>query len=288
MSVLGRVGIWTRQLDARPIAEAQECAAELEALGYRSLWIPEAIEREVLSHATLLLSATERLVIATGVARLQSRSAWATALARRALIERFPGRFVLGLGVSHERIVERMFGLQYERPIDAMRAYLDALAELDVTASDVVIAALGPKMMNLAAERCGGAHTYMAPVEHTAWARSVLGATPLMPSIKVVFDTDTARAREVARGSVGPTLRMPAYRQNLLRLGYDDDDVAREPSDRVIDALVAVGDVDAIRRRVSEHLAAGADHVCVEVLTGDDTTVPMAAWRELAPALIGI
>jgi probable F420-dependent oxidoreductase len=282
---VGRVGIWTRQLDTQPIARAQECAAELEALGYRTLWIPEAIEREVLSHATLLLSATDQLVIATGVARVQSRSAWATALTRRALDERFPGRFVLGLGVSHERIVERVLAQGYERPVDQMRSYLDALASFGVVASDVVIAALGPKMMALASERAGGAHTYMAPVEHTAWARSVLGATPLMPSVKVVLDPDADRAREWARGAVGPTLRMPAYRQNLLRLGYSEDDVAREPSDRVVDALVAGGDVDSVRRRVAAHLDAGADHVCIEVLTGDDTTVPMAAWRELAPAL---
>ena len=285
MNVLGRVGIWTRQLDAQPITRAQECAAELEALGYRTLWIPEAFEREVLSHATLLLSATDQLVIATGVARIQSRSAWAAALTRRALEERFPGRFLLGLGVSHERIVERVLGQGYERPVDHMRAYLDELASFGVVASEVVIAALGPKMMGLAAERSGGAHTYMAPVEHTAWASTVLGATPLIPSVKVVLDSDADRARESARSSVGPTLRMPAYRQNLIRLGYTEDDVAREPSDRVVDALVVGGDVDTIRRRVAAHLDAGADHVCIEVLTGDDTTVPMAAWRELAPAL---
>jgi probable F420-dependent oxidoreductase len=288
VNALGRVGIWTRQLDSQPITRAQECAAELEALGYRSLWIPEAIEREVISHATLLLAATGRLVIATGVARVQSRSAWATALTTRALNERFPGRFVLGLGVSHERIVERMLGQAYERPVDVMRSYLDALEALDVEPSDLVLAALGPKMVGLAAERAGGAHTYMAPVEHTAWARSVLGTTALLPSLKVVLDLDADRARDVARGSVGPSLRLPAYRQNLVRLGYADDDLTPQPSDRVVDALVACGDVGTICQRVSAHLAAGADHVCVEVLTGDDTTVPMDAWRELAPALTAL
>jgi len=293
-SNLGRVGLWTRQLDGVPGAAAQDAVAEVEALGYGCVWIPEAVRREVISHATLLLAGSSRVVIATGIARVHARAAQAAALAQVLLDDRFPGRFVLGLGVSHQIVVERMMGQHYGKPLDVMSSYLDAvdvaLHAAQDSAGDAthhrVIAALGPKMMALAAARAGGAHTYMAPVEHTRWARSVLGPRAMLaPAVKVVLDTNLVRAGEIARSSIGPTLRTPAYSGNLGRFGYTDDEIGRDPSDRVVDALVCCGDVAAIVARVREHLDAGADHVCVEVLTGDDTTVPLAAWRELAPAL---
>lgn len=296
MTALGRVGIWTRQLDSQPVGRAQDIAAELEQLGYPTLWIPEVVEREVLTHAALLLAATERLVVATGVARVHVRSAWATARAQLALTDRFPERFLLGLGVSHRIVVERTLGERYDPPLETMRAYLDALDDtlagqhaVAPPPSERVLAALGPKMLRLAAERSRGAHTYLAPVEHTAWARAVLGDGPLLvPAVKVVLDTDAERARTVARASVGSTSRAPAYRDNLLRLGFTDDDLGRQPSDRLVDALVACGDVEAIVARVADHLSAGADHVCIEVLTGDDTTVPLPAWRQLAAGLFAL
>jgi probable F420-dependent oxidoreductase len=297
MITLGRVGLWTRQLDAQPVARAQELAAEIEALGYRTLWIPEAVEREVLTHAALLLAATDRLVVATGVARIHARSAWATALAQVTLDERFPNRFLLGLGASHPAVIERSLGRPYGKPLAEMSAFLDAL---DVTLAapratnpteppERVLAALGPKMMALAAERAGGAHTYLSTVAHTAWARSVLGPGPVLaPAVKALLDTDPERARDATRAQLGMPLRLPAYRDNMLRFGFEEGELGRTPSDRVVDALVAHGDVDAIAARVAEHLAAGADHVCVEVLTGDDTTVPLDAWRRLAPALVAL
>jgi probable F420-dependent oxidoreductase len=212
------------------------------------------------------------------------------------LAERFPGRFLLGLGASHRAVVERLMGQEYGSPLAVMSAYLD---DIDTTIErhrtrpavppSRLLAALGPKMLELAARRSSGAHTYMAPVEHTRWARQTLGPSPLLsPAIKVVLSDDRGRSREVARWSVGSTLRSPAYRSNLRRFGFSGEELIGHLSDRVVDALVACGDESAAVDRVREHLDAGADHVCVEVLTGDDTTAPMDAWRRLAPALIEI
>ncbi|HEX2384006.1 MAG TPA: TIGR03620 family F420-dependent LLM class oxidoreductase [Acidimicrobiales bacterium] len=294
MPALGRVGIWTRQLDTQPASQAQDAVAELEALGYPTVWIPEAVEREVISHAALLLSASSTIIVATGIANIYARAPRTIALAQLLLAERFEGRFLLGLGVSHPAVVERRLHQSYERPVEAMRSYLKALDhELSAphpapprTTPSRVLAALGPRMVSLAAERSAGAHTYLAPAAHTAWARDLLGESALLaPAVKVVLDRDASRAREVARTSVGPILRVPAYRENLRRVGFSDGDVEGGPSDRLVDALVAVGDIDAVMTRLKEHLDAGADHVCVEVLTGDDTTVPRQQWSELAPAL---
>ena len=294
MAKLGRVGIWTRQLDAQRAAGAEDVAAELEALGYASLWIPEAVEREVVSHATLLLAATSTITVATGIANVHARAPRAAALAQLMLTERFPERFVLGLGVSHPVVVERVLGQPYGSPLTVMSDYLDALDAVlaaphpapPAKPPERVLAALGPKMLSLAAERSLGAHTYLAPVAHTEWARERVGPGVLVaPAIKAVFDTDASRARAIGRSSIAPTARNPAYRTNLLRFGFNDADLGSEPSDRVVDALIAWGDTSAIEARVRDHLDAGADHVCVEVLTGDDTTLPTEAWRELAPAL---
>jgi probable F420-dependent oxidoreductase len=291
---LGRVGIWTRQLDEQPGMAAEKAVTELEALGYRSVWIPEGIHREVISHATLLLAATDSITIATGVARVHARAPYAAALAQRFLAERFPGRFVLGLGVSHPFIVEGLLGQNFEHPMATMRAYLDAMDATragppDTTDAPRVLAALRPKMLALAADRAAGAHTYLSPVEHTAWAREVLGrGAVLAPAIKVVLRDHHDDPLAVARGALAPSLRLPTYATSLLGFGFDEEDLAGDLSERLVHALVAIGDDDAVLRRVEEHLTAGADHVCVEVVTGDDTTVPLEAWRRLAPALTSL
>jgi len=290
-AALGRVGIWTRQLDRQHGTVAEKAVAELEVLGYRSVWIPEAVHREVISHATALLASTASITVATGIARVHERTPHATALAQRFLADRFPGRFVLGLGVSHPLVVERLLGKTFEKPLTMMRDYLDAMDATvggppDTTDAPRVLAALRPKMLELAADRAAGAHTYLSPVEHTAWARGILGpGAMLAPAIKVVLSADHDDPMGVARQSLKPSLRLPTYATSLLEFGFDDDDLAGDLSDRLVEALVAIGDVDAVVRRVEEHLAAGADHVCVEVLTADDTTVPVEAWRRLAPAL---
>ncbi len=292
---MGRVGIWTGQLDTQPGAEAERSAAELEAMGYRSVWIPEAIHREVLTHATALLGATSRLVVATGIARIHARSAQATALAQRFLAGRHPGRFVLGLGVSHPLVVERVLGQRYERPVETMRRYLDAIdaarggERLPPDAAPRVLAALGPRMLRLAAERSAGAHTYLAPAAHTAWARETLGPDAfLAPSIKVLLDDDHDDPWSVARACVARPLSLPGYAANLARFGFGSNELGNGPAERVVDALVAIGNADRIVDRVREHLDAGADHVCVEVLTGDEKAVPLDGWRRLAPALTAV
>jgi probable F420-dependent oxidoreductase len=290
---LGRVGIWTFQLELQPAARAQEAAAEIEALGYGALWIPEALGREALTHAALLLAGTRRLPIATGIANIWARDAMAMAAAEKTLAEAHPGRFVLGLGVSHAPMVG-MRGHTYARPLTAMRAYLDAmdrapfLAAPPAVPATRVLGALAPKMLALAGERTAGAHPYFVPPEHTRRARDILGPGPLLaPEQAVVLETDAARARAIARAHMAIYLGLPNYVNNLRRLGFGDDDVGAGGSDRLVDAIVAWGDVDAVVARVREHHQAGADHVCIQVLDPDPRALPMAQWRTLAPALLG-
>jgi probable F420-dependent oxidoreductase len=208
--------------------------------------------------------------------------------------EAFPGRFLLGLGVSHQPAVEGLRGHTYGPPLATMRAYLDAmdnalfLAAQPTVAPERCLAALGPKMLALAAERTRGAHPYFVPPEHTASARAALGPDALLaPEQMVVLETDPGRAREAARAAMRSYVPgLSNYTNNLRRLGYTDDDFAGELSDRVVDAVVAWGDLDAVRRRVQAHLDAGADHVAVQVLPFDDLDALRAQWRELATALV--
>jgi probable F420-dependent oxidoreductase len=291
---IGRVGIWTFSLELQPAPRAQEAAAELETLGYRALWIPEAMGREAFTHAGLLLAGTTRLVVATGIANVWARDAMAMAAAEKTLDEAYPGRFLLGLGVSHAPLVEGMRGHRYEKPLSFMRLYLDAMDAAPFMASPPstpprrVIGALAPKMLALSAQRTLGAHPYFVPPEHTARARGIMGAGPLLaPEQAVVLETDPTAARAVARGHMAMYLGLPNYANNLRSLGFGDDDLANGGSDRLVDAIVAWGDVDAIRARIRAHHDAGADHVCIQVLAPDPRALPMAAWRELAPALLG-
>ena len=289
---IGRVGIWTHALESQPATRLREIAAEVEALGYGALWFPEAYGRESFTQAALLLAATRTMPIATGITNMWGRDAMTAAAAQRTLSEAFPDRFLLGLGVSHAPIVEAMRGHRYERPLSAMRAYLDAMDQAPSMApapssTTRVIAALAPKMLALAAERADGTHPYFVPVEHTAYARQILGPRPLLaPEQAVVWETDPTAARGIARAHMAMYLALPNYVNNLRRLGWRDDDLANGGSDRLVDALVAWGDVAAIVRRVGDHHAAGADHVCIQVLGADPTAVPLEAWRTLAPALL--
>jgi probable F420-dependent oxidoreductase len=291
---VGRVGIWTGQLDLQPAARAIETAAEIEALGYGALWVPEAVGREVLTHAAVLLGATERMVVASGVANIWQRSAAATAAAQRLLADVSDGRFLLGLGVSHGPMVEGMLGQAYDKPFTKMRDYLAAIdgafsiSPPPAEAPPRVLAALGPRMLRLAAEQGWGALTYFVPVDHTAGSREHLGAGPmLLVEQAAVLSTDADAARAAARKYMAIYLTLPNYTGNLLRLGWTDDDLADGGSDKLVDALVAWGDVDAVAARVAGHLEAGADHVCVQVVDADVTALPLPEWRELAPALVG-
>ena len=288
------MGLWTFQLDLQPAREARRVAAEVEAQGWGALWVPEAVGREAMSHAGLLLDATDRLVVGTGVANVWSRSATVTAGAQRLLADDSGGRFLLGLGVSHQPMVEGLLGVAYEKPLAKMRAYLDQVDDAFTTSPAPaaepprVLAALGPRMLRLAAERAWGALTYFVPVEHTAVAREALGEGPmLMVEMAAVLTDDPAEARDVARRRYTQTyLNLPNYVENLRRLGWGDDDLAVPGSDRLVDALVAWGDAEAIAARVAEHHGVGADHVCLQVLDADAVAVPTAQWAALAEVLV--
>jgi probable F420-dependent oxidoreductase len=289
---LGRVGIWTAAFDQQPAARAQEAAAELEALGYGAIWFPEAMGREAFTSAAVLLAGTKRIVAATGIANIWVRDATAMAAAQKTLAEAYPDRFLLGMGVSHAPLVG-MRGHDYGKPFTAMQRYLDAMDAAPFLALGPsappprAIAALAPKMLTLAAERTWGSHTYFVPPEHTAHARAAMGPAALLaPEQAVVLERDASTARAIARGHMGMYLALPNYVNNLKRLGYGDDDIANGGSDRLVDAIVAWGDVDAIVRRVRAHHDAGAQHVCIQALDPDPRTMPLQQWRELAPALV--
>lgn len=290
---LGRIGIWTAVLDAVPSVEARRLAGVIEEAGFRTLWIPETIGRDPFVSATLLLSSTSTLRVATGIANIYARDAVTMANTQRTLEEAFPGRFLLGLGVSHHHLVEGVRHHDYSKPYSTMVAYLDAmdgalfLAVGPTERPPTVLAALGPKMLRLAAERAAGAHPYFVPVEHTAVAREALGEGPVLaPEQMVVLETDPSRARELARRAMAIYLSAPNYVNNLRRLGFTDDDLAGGGSDRLVDAIVAWGTIEDVRARVDAHLDAGADHVAVQVLGESLADVPEGAWRDLGAALL--
>jgi probable F420-dependent oxidoreductase len=290
---LGRVGVWSGFVTRTSAAAEREVAVELEELGYGALWFGEGPRnKEILAHSAILLAATRTIAIATGIANIWVRDATAAANGANALGEAFDDRFVFGIGVSHAPIVDSR-GHDYGRPLAAMRAYLDALEEISYDAPapaspvPLVLAALRPRMLELSRDRTAGAHPYFTPPEHTAKAREILGAGPLLaPEQAVVLETDPTRAREIAREHTAGYLRMPNYVNNLRDLGFGDDDLAGAGSDRLVDAIVAWGDLDAIRARVRAHHDAGADHVAVLALA-PTLEAAQAQLRELAPALLG-
>ena len=289
---LERFGVWSFALQANPAAVAQAAVADLEAMGYGAVWIPESVgSKEVMSHAALLLAGGERIALATGIANIYARDPMAAANGSRTLNEAYPGRFVFGLGVSHAPSVAARGG-SYASPIETMRAYLDAMEAARYvgpeapTPAPLLLAALGPRMLELAAERTDGAHPYFVPVEHTALARSILGPEAcLAVEMTAVMDTDPIAARRVARAFARHYLALPNYANNLRRLGYADDDLAGDGSDRVIDAVIAWGDAAAIVERARQHLDAGADHVCIQLRAAASSDICLAQHRELAASL---
>jgi probable F420-dependent oxidoreductase len=289
---LGRVGIWSSGIPNLPASVLREGLGELEALGYPAVWVGEAFSRESLSCATLALSWTERLVVATGISNVYARDATAAKAGMKTVGEAFPGRFVFGLGISHPYPVE-MRGQAYGPPLTTMRTYLDTMDAATYMGPEpaepvpVVLAALGPKMLDLARERTDGAHPYFVPVEHTAQARERLGAGKVLaPEQAVILTDDETRARELVREHVAFYMSSPNYRNSMLRLGFDESDLDDGGSDRLGDAVVVWGDEDAIRNRVKAHLDAGADHVCIQTLPSGE--LDLDALRRLAPALLGL
>ena len=292
---LGRVGIWSFDLDVQPMAKAQEAVIELEELGFRCVWVPEAVGREPFASCGLLLSATKKLTMATGIASMHARSATTMAAGWKTLTEKFGDRFLLGIGASHQHLAEKVHQSTYEKPYSAMVEYLDVMdnavffAAQPTTPPRRVLAALGPKMLKLSAQRCLGAHPYFVPVEHTVMAREALGPEALLaPEIAVVFDTNATSARETARKHMATYNRLPNYANNLKRLGWADEEICgadKLPSDKMVDAIVAWGTLETIVKRINDHFDAGASHVSVQVLSSEFGSLPSAQWRELASTL---
>jgi probable F420-dependent oxidoreductase len=290
---LGKVGIWSRELRYNPDRGARAAAAaELEELGYTAIFIPDA-GGDVLTEIEHLLAATERIALATGVLNIWMQQPREVASRGASMLSRFGSRFLLGLGASHAPLVEAAQLGPYTRPYSKMIGYLDALdaATNTVPAGDRMLAALGPRMLSLARARARGAHPYLVPPEHTALARDALGnGAVLAPEQAVVLAADRRSGLEQARSFLASYLLLPNYVRNLRRLGFGDSDLTGNGSDRLVDALVACGDEIAIAGRVRAHLDAGADHVCLQVVgaSGGDETLPLVAWRRLAPALTSL
>ena len=289
---LNGVGIWTFALDTVPASRAREHAAEIESLGYSALWIPEVSGRDPFVHLAMLLGATQKIVGATGIANIWARDAVAMVEATSALTEAFPERLLVGLGVSHQHLVEKLRGHEYGKPVPSMRAYLERMAAAPYTAFKpatpvrIVLAALGPLMTKLSGERALGAHPYFVPPEHTVGARAILGKGPLLcVEQAVLLETDPVKARAIARVHTDRYLKAPNYVNNLRRLGYKDEDFLNNGSDRLVDALVGWGDEKAVVKRVQEQFAAGASHVCIQPLPHVAGAVPDNQWRALAPAM---
>lgn len=288
---IGPVGIWQGVFDRHPAARVREAVAELEEIGWRTLWLPETVARDPFVAASMLLAATSEMRIATGIASIWARDPMTTANASMTLNEAFDGRFLLGLGVSHHTLTEWVRKHDYAKPLTRMREYLERMdasmyrGPAPAEPPQRVIAALGPRMLALGAELADGVHPYFVPVEHTAIARRAVGPDKIVATEQmVVLETDPGRAREVARRHMAIYLGLPNYANNLLRLGFTEDEVG-EPADRLVDAIVAWGTVDDIAARVRAHHDAGASHVCLQVLRPDEE-LPMAEWRDLAAALV--
>ncbi len=283
---LAGVGIWSSQLRYGDPAESADAAAELDDLGFTALWIPD-VGGQVFDAVARLLGATKRTIIATGILNLWMHTPGDVAESYAALTAEHGDRFLLGIGVSHAPLIDAGEPGRYRKPLAATAAFLDGLdaAPEPVPTGSRVLAALGPKMLDLSATRARGAHPYLVTPEHTASARSTLGEGPLLLPEQTVILTDSEdEARRVGTDWLRSYLALPNYANNLLRSGFSEDDVA-QVSDRLFNAIIAWGDEDAILRRVDEHRAAGADHVCVQVLLADPQAFPREQWRRIAAAI---
>jgi probable F420-dependent oxidoreductase len=290
---LGGRGVWFYP-DGLTSDECVEFARRIEQLGYGALWLPEAGGRDPFVLAARLLDHTSSLVVATGVANVYARDAAAMKAAQHTLAEQSGGRFLLGIGISHRLLVEDVRGHRYGPPLSTMRAYLDRFEQADfggmppAEPPPTLLAALGPKMLELARDRADGAHPYMVTPEHTRRARAILGAGKLLcTEQKVVLEPDIERARRIARdaAAISMGLTLPNYQRSLMRLGFDASDFEGGPSDRVVEAVVAMGASPALAARLDEHLEAGADHVCIHPLHPEGLSVPHWPTLEaLAPA----
>jgi probable F420-dependent oxidoreductase len=278
---LGRLGIWDSGFSndvSSAVAEIHEAAAELEELGYGTIWLGA---NPAVRHAVPLLEATSRIAVASSIVNIWQHDAADVAAQQAAIAADHPGRFLLGLGASHSVLVPG-----YHKPYSTMVGYLDRLDAAGSRPEDRVLAALGPRMLTLARERSVGAHPYLVTPKHTATAREILGQDALLaPEMKVVLDEDPDRARAAARAHFAYYSAMPNYHNNLMRVGFTEEDLADGGSDRLIDAIFVWGGVEAVRQRAAEHWEAGADHVAIHVVTAFGDPLPRAQWRAIAAGL---
>ncbi len=283
--------MWTFAFDAIRAVDVRRAVTDIDRLGFSALWVPEGgASREIFAHLSLLLSSSDRITICSGVANITSRHPEAMAGGARTLADAFGDRVVLGIGIGHQSTAGRR-NQEWTDPVGRMEAYLDAMDAARMGPDPVVpvrrlLAALGPRMLGVAGERALGAHTYLVPVEHTVRARALLGPEPVLAvDQSVVVWADPATARGIGRSWATHYLELPNYANNWRRLGYGDD-LGDGGSDRLIDAAIAWGGVSSIADRVRGHLDAGADHVCVQMISGRDDDVRLPALRELADALL--
>jgi probable F420-dependent oxidoreductase len=287
MASLTGTGIWAAPLRYGDPTAAGEAAAELEGLGYSALWLPD-VGGDLFSSVENLLQATSSVTIATGILNLWMHEPAEAAAQHARLTEAHGRRFLMGIGVSHQPFIDLSEAGRYTKPLARMREFLDGLdsAPTPVPVDERVLAALGPKMLELAGERTAGTHPYLVTPEHTAVAREALGPDRLvLPEQAVVLEKEPEAARTIARAHLATYLGLPNYTNNWKRIGFTDDDLEAGGSDRLVDAFVAWGDERVIVERVQAHRDAGADHVCIQVLTSEPWAFPLVEWRALAPAL---
>jgi probable F420-dependent oxidoreductase len=290
----GSLGVWAH-IDSLSAQEAAGFAATIEELGYSALWIPEAVGRDPFTIIAYMAARTEKLVFATGIANIYARDPMAMKALRMTMEELAPGRFVLGLGVSHEHFVSGVRGHDYSKPVTTMRNYLEAMEKAlymgpePAQEAPIVIAALRQNMLRLAAEKTSGAHPYLVTPAHTRMARELLGPKPWLCTEQMILQQhDPSRAREIARQHLGIYLDLPNYQNSLLEQGFSDEDFIDGGSDRLVDEIVAWGDETHIRARIQAHFDAGASHVCVQAFRADGEAGPdIELLRRLGPAGCG-
>ena len=288
---LGKLGVWSF-IDGYSAEESAEFAQKLEQWGYSALWLPEAVGRDPFAIIAYLSAKTQSLVFATGIANIYARDPMTTNTLRKTLAELAPGRFILGLGVSHAPLVHDIRGHEYKKPVTTMRNYLEAMEsslymgpESSIDAP-ILLGALRENMLKLSAEKAQGAHPYFVTPEHTANARKTLGADALLcPEQMVMLETDPEIARPVARQHMATYIALPNYCNNLKTLGFDDSDFQDGGSDRLVDAIFAWGDEKTIRDRIQAHWNAGADHVCIQTFKSDGSMDPDLSLLESLSSL---
>jgi probable F420-dependent oxidoreductase len=284
---IGKLGVWAF-IDNMTAPEAAKFAQQLEQWGYSALWIPEAVGRDPFSIISYMSAHTNKLVFATGIANIYARDPMSMNAIHNTLSELAPGRFVLGMGVSHAPLVKDIRGHEYLKPVSTMKNYLAAMESalyMGATAQEqapILLGALRQNMLKLSADKASGAHPYFVPPEHTAWAREIIGAEAwLCPEQMLVLESDADKARGIARSHMATYTSLDNYKNNLKQFGFEDADFENSGSDKLVDAIVGWGDEAALKNRIKAHWDAGANHVCIQALQDDAERGPDLALLEL-------